>query len=140
MTERGFVAYCFGAVVLTYFEMLFSKAHSKQIQEHSGRTLNATGVWFGLRILRTCETSAAKGPVHKVSWCSQPTARQTYGGSQAPVGRYQQTLSQLDARILGKVVIPWWVVDLRYRPRNTRSGRMERLYIRAKVAIQRLGE
>ena len=61
--RRG-IAYCFGAVVLTYRYTSHQQTPTRPLRSTENLTLKATGVWLPFLILRTCDTSLVKGPVH----------------------------------------------------------------------------
>ena len=64
LQARRRIAYCFGAVVLTCRCTSHQQPPTRSLRITENLTLKATGVWLAFLILRTCDTSVVKGPVH----------------------------------------------------------------------------
>lgn len=88
--RRG-IAYCFGAVVLTYRCTSHQQPPTRPLRITENHTLKATGVWLAFLILRTCDTSVVKGPVHIHQPSSTQIRKSTYAGTPAPGDRFRPT-------------------------------------------------
>jgi hypothetical protein len=88
--RRG-IAYCFGAVVLTYRCASHQQPPTRRLRSTKKLTLKATGVWLVFLILRTCDTSLVNGPVHIHQPNSSHIRSSTYAGMPTPGDRFRPT-------------------------------------------------